>query len=212
MREAQGVPFTPVMFPHKSQSHHSARQAFSAVRPDGGVGWHKAEPNGCYKTRGITTAEHSSSMSVGSPRAEDGDFAPTSHHFVLSACRGEAPQRHQADSGQGHSQEEALRRFAFLKFCCLKARSGVEVVLIAAQTQSANKAPQNSPATMIPRHPLTLPQHPVPILALPALPSATHVAADTSRVGKRGTDGTESPSRRSPTSLASSQLKGSTQQ
>lgn len=32
-------------------------------------------------------------------RAEHGDFAPSSHHFVLSACRGEAPQRHRVGTG-----------------------------------------------------------------------------------------------------------------
>lgn len=46
--DAPRVPSTPLMFPYKSQPLHPTRQALSAVRPDGGVGWHKAELNGCY--------------------------------------------------------------------------------------------------------------------------------------------------------------------
>lgn len=46
--DAPRVPSTPLMFPYKSQPLHPTRQALSAVRPEGGVGWHKAELNGCY--------------------------------------------------------------------------------------------------------------------------------------------------------------------
>lgn len=71
--------------------------------------------------------------------------------------------------------------------------------------RTAMKAPRH-----ILRHPVILPQRSVPLLTLPSPPPrATHGAADASRMGKRGTDGTKSPPQRS---TSRSQLKESAQQ
>lgn len=70
--------------------------------------------------------------------------------------------------------------------------------------RTAMKAPRH-----ILRHPVILPQRSVaPHPAVPP-PRATHGAADASRMGKRGTDGTKSPPQRS---TSRSQLKESAQQ